>query len=106
MYPTMQTNVSDIQGIRWVSSIEEVRAASVPWGRAIFMDNTQDVFYIKSSNGSVSAYKFEAIQMPAPENFVTRQEFDDLKDKYEQLIKSASQQSAESNVALSADEKL
>lgn len=91
MYPNIQSGTNDIQGVRWVASIEEVRAASVPYGKSLFMDNNQDVFYVKDSNGSVKSFSFKEIPQPTPENFVTRQEFDDLRSKYEQLVQSTQQ---------------
>lgn len=42
------SGTSGITGVRWVASIDEVNAASIPWGSQIFMDQNRDVFYIKS----------------------------------------------------------
>lgn len=88
-YPnTYQSGTNDITGVCWVSGVDEVRATSVPFGRQLFMNNAQDIFYIKGSNGAIKAFKFEEIQLPTPENLVTRAEFDELRSKYEQLVQS------------------
>ena len=81
-----QSGTSDLQGVRWVASFDEVKAASVPFGRSLFMETGQDIFYIKDSNGSIKRFAFKETDLPVPENFVTRKEFDDLKEKYEQLV--------------------
>lgn len=95
----IQSGTNDIQGVNWVSSFDEVRAASVPFGRKMFMENNEQIFHIKDSNGSIMSFKFEEIPQPTPANFVTRQEFDDLRSKYESLVQqqqaAAVQQSAQ-----------
>ena len=104
----IQSGTNDIQGVHWVSSIDEVRAASVPFGRKMFMHNNDQIFFIKDSNGSIMSFKFEEIPQPTPENFVTRQDFEtlnakyaELESKYESLVRqqqtTAVQQPAQSN---------
>ncbi len=86
--PDTQSGTNDLQGVRWVAGMEEVKAASVPFGRSIFMERNNDIFYVKDTNGNIRSFKYKEIPQPTPENFVTRQEFDDLRNKYEQLIQS------------------
>lgn len=90
--PNIQSGTSDITGVPWVSSIDEVRAAQIPFGydRQIFFDHNNDIFYMKWSSGQIRAFSFSEIQLPSnnPMNFVSRQEFDDLRSKYEQLVQS------------------
>lgn len=94
----IQSGTNDIQGVRWVASLEEVRSASVPFGRNIFMDQTQEVFYIKDAYGNVRAFRFEEIPVSAttvnPSDYVTKKEFDDLRSKYESLVQQQSAASA------------
>lgn len=103
----IQSGTNDIQGVNWVSSIDEVRAASVPFGKKLFMENNDQVFHVKDSNGSIQSFRFEEIPQPTPENFVTRKEFDDLRSKYESLVQqqqaAAVQQPAQSNAIDSAN---
>jgi hypothetical protein len=57
------------------------------------MDNNRDVFYVKSVDGmgkyTISTYKFEQIENERPlsaDNFVTKQQFDDLSSKLDQMM--------------------
>lgn len=86
--PNIQSSANDIQGVPWVSSIDEVKSASVFNGVRLFMDNSDKVFYSKNMNGEIRAFKFEEIPIPSnnPANFVTKQEFEELKAKYDQLL--------------------
>lgn len=88
------SGTNDIQGVRWVSSIDEVRATTVPFGRQIFMNQDIDIFYIKDTSGNIRCFEYTETEPPVPENFVTRKEFDELRSKYEQLVQ---QQSASTN---------
>lgn len=87
-FANIQSGTSDINGVPQVSSIEEVKAASVPYGVSIFFtkDNS-NLFYAKNSNGLIKCFKYQEVPIPSndPQNFVTKQEFDDLRTKYEQL---------------------
>lgn len=95
MYPyNIPSGTNDIQGVRWVSSIDEVRATTVPFGRQIFMNQDNDIFYIKDTSGNIRCFEYKETDPPVPENFVTRKEFDELRSKYEQLVQ---QQSANAN---------
>lgn len=85
------SGTNDIQGVRWVASIDEVRAFSVPYGiREIFMKQDEQVFYIKDYTGNIRMFTFEEVEQPKPENIVTRKEFEELKAKYESLIQQQS----------------
>lgn len=91
--PNIPSGTNDIQGAPWVSSIDEVRAASVFYGRQIFMDQNEQIFYIKSHSGEIKAFKFEEIPTSTTvdmSNYVTKEQFEDLRMKYEQLIQQQS----------------
>ncbi len=90
-YPTQMSGAqNDIQGVRWVSNSNEVNSIPVPDGiKMMFMERENPIFYIKQGS-SVDAFKFEKIEPPKPEDFVTRTEFDELRRKYESLVQSAS----------------
>lgn len=92
-YPNnIQSGTADTLGISWVSSIEEVRSYHVPFGKQVFMDRNQDIFYVKNTAGEIKAFSFKETSIPSlsPENYVTKQEFDELRTKYEQLIQQQS----------------
>lgn len=89
-YPAnyIPSGTADIAGVTWVSSYQEALSAIVPYGKQLFMERNQNVFYVKDNTGAIKAFKFEEMPMPSndPSNFVTKKEFDELKAKYEQLI--------------------
>lgn len=78
-----------------VNSFEEAKAYPVMFNNTeLLMDNSKDVFYIKSVDGmgkyTISTYRFEQIENEKPltsENFVTREQFADLNSKLDYLIK-------------------
>ena len=78
-----------------VSGFEEAKNYPVLYNQSeILMDNTRDVFYVKSVDAigkySIGTYKFEKIENEKPltaENFVTREQFDALTSKLDVLIK-------------------
>lgn len=86
--PYIPSGTADIAGVTWVSSFNEVQAALVPYGKQLFMQRDQNIFYVKDHTGALKAFKFEDIPLPSndPSNYVTKAEFDELKAKYEQLI--------------------
>lgn len=77
-----------------VNSFEEAKNYPVLFNTSeILMDNNRDVFYVKSVDGmgkyAINTYKFEQIENEKPlsaEDFVTRQQFDDLNTKLDQLM--------------------
>lgn len=77
-----------------VNSFDEAKNYPVLFNTSeILMDNNRDVFYVKSVDGmgkyTISTYKFEQIENErplSPENFVTRQQFDDLSTKLDQMM--------------------
>lgn len=77
-----------------VNSFEEAKSYPVMYNNVeLMMDNTKDVFYIKSVDGmgkyTINTYKFERIENEKPltsENFVTREQFDGLSSKLDYLI--------------------
>ena len=78
-----------------VNSFEEAKAYPVMFNNTeLLMDNNKDVFYIKSVDGmgkyTISTYRFEQIENEKPltsENFVTREQFADLNNKLDYLIR-------------------
>lgn len=78
-----------------VNSFEEAKAYPVMFNSTeLLMDNNKDVFYIKSVDGmgkyTISTYRFEQIENEKPltsENFVTREQFTDLNNKLDYLIR-------------------
>ena len=78
-----------------VNSFEEAKAYPVMFNNTeLLMDNNKDVFYIKSVDGmgkyTINTYQFEQIENEKPltsENFVTREQFADLNNKLDYLIK-------------------
>ena len=77
-----------------VNSFEEAKSYPVLFNTSeILMDNNRDVFYVKSVDGmgkyTISTYKFEQIENERPlsaDNFVTKQQFDDLSSKLAQMM--------------------
>lgn len=78
-----------------VNSFEEAKAYPVMYNNTeLLMDNNKDVFYIKSVDSmgkyTISTYRFEQIENEKPltsENFVTREQFADLNNKLDYLIR-------------------
>ena len=77
-----------------VNSFEEAKSYPVLFNTSeIIMDNNRDVFYVKSVDGmgkyTISTYKFEQIENERPlsaDNFVTKQQCDDLSSKLDQMM--------------------
>lgn len=78
-----------------VGSFEEAKNYPVMFNSSeLLMDNTRDVFYVKSVDGmgkyTINTYSFKQIENEKPltaENFVTREQFDSLNSKLDMLIK-------------------
>lgn len=78
-----------------VSGFEEAKNYPVMFNTSeLLMDNTRDVFYVKSVDGmgkyTINTYSFKQIENEKPltaENFVTREQFDSLNGKLDMLIK-------------------
>ena len=77
-----------------VNSFEEAKSYPVLFNTSeILLDNTRDVFYVKTVDGmgkyTINTYKFEQIENERPltaDNFVTKQQFDDLSTKLDQMM--------------------
>lgn len=84
----IQPGTTGYSGVSEASSIDEVRAASVPYGVSLFMMHDGNIFYAKNSQGVIKCFKYEELPIPSndPQNFVSRAEFNDLKEKYNELI--------------------
>ena len=78
-----------------VGSFEEAKNYPVMFNTSeLLMDNTRDVFYVKSVDGmgkyTINTYSFQQIENEKPltaENFVTREQFDSLNVKLDMLIR-------------------
>ena len=78
-----------------VGSFEEAKNYPVMFNSSeLLMDNTRDVFYVKSVDGMgkyvINTYSFKQIENEKPltaENFVTREQFDLLNGKIDMLIR-------------------
>lgn len=80
-------------GIRFVNNIQEVNNCwLVPGTQAIFMDRNKDRFYLKETdfNGFsiTTEYEFKKVEYPQEEsnNYITKEEFEQWKEKYESII--------------------
>lgn len=102
--PPMQQSQQGIQGVRFVSGIEEAKNCTIPLGsKALLMDKEKDRFYLKETDitgvSTVSEFEFKKVEAEAPQEYVTRQEFEQfsaqlsaqLKEQYESVIQRAGQ---------------
>lgn len=100
--PPMQQSQQGIQGVRFVSGIEEAKNCTIPLGsKALLMDKEKDRFYLKETDitgvSTVSEFEFKKVEAEAPQEYVTRQEFEQfsaqlsaqLKEQYESVIQRA-----------------
>lgn len=77
-----------------VNSFEEAKSYPVLFNTSeILLDNTRDVFYVKSVDSmgkyTISTYEFKQIENERPlsaENFVTKKQFDDLNAKLDKMM--------------------
>ena len=77
-----------------VNNFEEAKSYPVLFNTSeILLDNNRDVFYVKTVDGmgkyTINTYKFEQIENERPltaDNFVTKQQFDDLSTKLDQMM--------------------
>ena len=77
-----------------VNSFEEAKSYPVLFNTSeILLDNNRDVFYVKTVDGmgkyTINTYKFEQMENERPrtaDNFVTKQQFDDLSAKLDQMM--------------------
>ena len=85
-----------IDGVRWVNSVDEVNATTIGFGQsALFMFSGENAFAIKSVDGTgVPTVKvFDFTERPPasnpvvldPSQYVTKDEFENLRRMYEQL---------------------
>lgn len=87
----IQTTQQPAQGLIRVTGMEGAKAYQMPPnGITALFDNNEDIFYVKSTDGAgfptIKTYKFTAIEQESKteqttENFVTRQEFEQLKQE-------------------------
>lgn len=82
------------QGTKFVSGLAEAQSyPTAPGTKTLLMDSQNDKFYIKENdfNGisRVSQYRFSKIEEPkqAPDDFITREEFNKWRENYESAIK-------------------
>lgn len=77
-----------------VNGFEEAKAYPVMFNTTeLLMDNNKDVFYVKSVDGIgkyiINTYRFEKIENEKPltaENFVSREQFDNLSQKLDAIL--------------------
>lgn len=77
-----------------VNGFEEAKSYPVMYNNSeLLMDNTRDVFYVKSVDGmgkyTINTYRFEQIENEKPltaADFVTRAQFEGLNNKIDLLI--------------------
>ena len=79
--PPMQQDQQGIQGVRFVNGIEEAKNCTIPLGsKALRMDKEKDRFYLKETDATgvstVSEFEFKKVEAEAPQEYVTRQEFE------------------------------
>lgn len=75
-----------------------------PNSRVLLMDSTCDRFYLKETDSSgmakISTYEFKQVQdVPKEQNYVTREEFEELIKKYELNTKQQQSQQQQSIAA-------
>lgn len=93
-----------IQGVRFVSGIEEAKNCMIPLGsKALLMDKEKDRFYLKETDvtgvSTVSEFEFKKVEAEARQEYITRQEFEQLsaqlsaqlKEQYESVIQRTGQ---------------
>lgn len=101
---SVQQNQQGIQGVRFVSGIEEAKNCTIPLGsKALLMDKEKDRFYLKETDmagvSTVSEFEFKKVEADTPQEYVTRQEFErlsaqlsaQLKEQYESAIQRIGQ---------------
>ena len=102
--PQVAQGQQGIQGIRFVDGIEEAKNCTVPLGsKVLLMDKEKDMFYLKETDmagvSTVSEFEFKKVEAEAPQEYITRQEFEQfsaqlsaqLKEQYESVIQRAGQ---------------
>ena len=98
--PQIAQGQQAIQGVRFVSGIEEAKNCTIPLGsKALLMDKDQDRFYLKETDmtgvSTVSEFEFKKVEAEARQEYVTRQEFErlsaQLKEQYESVIQRTGQ---------------
>lgn len=102
--PQVAQGQQGIQGVRFVDGIEEAKNCTIPLGsKALLMDKEKDRFYLKETDmagvSTVSEFEFKKVESEAPQEYVTRQEFEQfsaqlsaqLKEQYESVIQRAGQ---------------
>lgn len=102
--PQVTQGQQGIQGVRFVDGIEEAKNCTVPLGsKALLMDKEKDRFYLKETDmagvSTVSEFEFKKVEAEAPQEYITRQEFEQfsaqlsaqLKEQYESVIQRAGQ---------------
>ena len=92
-YPLFQQN-----GLVQVTGLEGAKAYRMPPNSAVALfHNTEDIFYVKTTDGAgfptIRAFKFEEINTSNEHaEFITRNEFDELRGMIEDVKLSISEQ--------------
>jgi len=78
---------NQLQGTRFVKGYEGAMSCPCLPGRTLLMDEDEDVFYIKEvsgyGNATIRRFRFEEIPEPKQPEYVTKDEFDELRRRYE-----------------------
>lgn len=108
-YPIYQPSPMQqgIAGVRFVGGEDEAKAVAIPYGtKALFMDANEDAFYIKETDGAgastIEKYAFRKVEPEKPE-YVTREEFDELRRAYESTVRAGADERARWQPAGAAD---
>ena len=84
-YQPVQTHKNQIQGVRTVRTMDEVNGAQVGFGESVmFMFEDEPTFALKtvSPSGVVTTKLYDFVErQQAPDAYVTREEFDKLKEQ-------------------------
>lgn len=110
-YPVYQPmpQSQGIVGVRFVNGMDEAKSVAIPYGtKALFMDMNEDAFYIKETDATgastVDMYTFTKVE-PEHEDYVTRAEFEELKQRYESVVQQGQvqQRPAQQQPAVTVD---
>lgn len=107
--PPMQQSQQGIQGVRFVSGIEEAKNCTIPLGsKALLMDKEKDRFYLKETDitgvSTVSEFEFKKVEAEAPQEYVTRQEFEQFSAQLSAQLKEQDRELADVYASLARTE--
>lgn len=94
-YPLYQQN-----GLVQVTGIEGAKAYRMPPNSVVALfHSSEDIFYVKSTDGAgfptIRTFKFEEIDTTNSDSFITRSEFNELKEMINDVKHSVSKQQSD-----------